>query len=298
MKYVWLVAVLPLLLGLILPACGGEDATPTRRLASAPRQSPAPSATVFPAAEPTVAANVVAASSVDPVFADPAEATAVPTAVGPTPVPTLPGAGASTALVTTVPEPAAAGGPGLLVPISVMKSESLRAALSAEELVCLETRGLGAALESPLAATAEQQTAVMACLEDETVLRLFLGGVTGGLEELSLETSGCVRRGTAGLDLRSVITAGLQGDEQSALSGGMAGLLVVVSCLSDEEFAVAAPALGMAPGEQEAHSCIVEALGGVQELVAILAEGEGGMLALMGAVAFCGLNPGSIAPGG
>ena len=166
------------------------------------------------------------------------------------------------------------------------------------ELTCVEDRGLGSALESPLLASAEEQVALMDCLDDETVLRVFLGGLTGGLEELEAETSSCVRRGTESLDLRSVTASGLRGDEESALAGTMAGLLVVSICLSEEEFAVAAPFLGMGPGDREAQACVVEALGGLEDLASVLAGGEGGMVALMGAVAFCGLSPGGLNPGG
>lgn len=178
-----------------------------------------------------------------------------------------------------------------------MESGALRAALSAGELACVEAQGLTPGLEAPFLALAEEQVAVMACLEEETVLRVFLGDVTGGLERLSVRSSGCVQRGTAGLDLRSVMTSALRGDGESMLGTGMAGLLVVAACLSEEEFAVAGPALGMGPGDREAQLCVAEAMGGVEELAAVLVEGEGGMLALMGALAVCGMSPGDVNTG-
>ena len=266
MKNVLLAAVVPLLLGLILPACGGEDA------ALAP------------------------ATTLGPVSSELASSTAVSTAVVSSPAPTLPGSAVPTAVITAAPVPTSFVGPERVVPISVREAGSLRAALSVGELTCVEALDLEPALESLLFASAGEQVALMDCLEDETVLRVFLGGLTGGLKELEAGTSSCVRRGTEPLDLRSVTSSGLRGDEESALGGTIAGLLVVSGCLSEEEFIVAAPALGMGPGDREAQACIVEALGGLEELASVLAGGAGGMVALMGAVAFCGLSPGNLNP--
>lgn len=87
---------------------------------------------------------------------------------------------------------------------------------------------------------------------------------------------------------------GLGGGEEPALAGDMARLPVVTACLNEEEFAAAGPALGTGPGDREALLCVAEAVGGVEEL----AEGKGRMLALLGALAVCGLSPSGMNPGG
>ena len=311
----WPLPVLPvLLLGLfLLMACGGED--PMAAPASGATAVPTPVPTAVPTAEPVAALPTVDLPDPEEDIAASIDATLVamvpppePTAAGrlatlvaavPTEVPPVSGGTPEyvreTPVAVLVLTPAPGAGAGLR-PIDVMAPGALASALSEEELACVSDSGLAASLESPMSAGPEQQAGVLECLTDENVLRVFLGGMTGGLEQVSEETSGCVRRGTAPLDLRGVMTSGLQGDEQDAMAGGMAGLVVVTACLSEEEFALAAPAMGMTPGDRQAQLCLAEVMGGVEEVGAALADG--GMLVLAGALAACALSPGGLSPGG
>ena len=137
--------------------------------------------------------------------------------------------------------------------------------LSPEELPCIGGEGGGVDLRPLLAmphlATPGQQTRVVACMNDETLLRFYLGSLTS-LERLGPETSDCIREGTAGLDLRSVMGASPGGDEQAVMARCLAAASVETSCLSDAEFALAATALGMGPRDREVRFCVVEAMGG------------------------------------
>ena len=63
----------------------------------------------------------------------------------------------------------------------------------------------------------EETAALIQCLEDETLLRLFLTGLIG---PLSAETSTCVRSGFANFDLRSVMLATpAESNEAAAMAG-------------------------------------------------------------------------------
>ena len=321
-----------LLLGALLLGCGGED--PTSAPVSAPTAGPTLAAVYVPTDVPTVEPAAVLPTVVLPepeediavsiqatlvamvptpgptdagrlatlVAAAPTEAPPVPAGtpeyVRETPVVSIlmtPEYVRETPVAVMVMTPAPGAGEGLR-PVDLTVPGSLALVISEEELACVSAGGLSGALESPMSAAPEQQAAVLECLTDEHVLRVFLGAMTGPLGELSAETSGCVRRGTAPLDLRRVMTSGLQGDEQEAMAGGMAGLVVVTACLSEEEFALAGPAMGMTPGDREAQLCLAEVMGGVEEVAAALADG--GMLVLGGALAACALSPGGMSPGG
>ena len=171
--------------------------------------------------------------------------------------------------------------------------------MSPEELACVGSgEELRLLLLTPHLATSGQQTRVVACMNDETVFRFYSGSLTG-LERLELETSDCIREGTAGLDLRSVMGAGPGGDEQAVMARSLAAASVVTSCLSDAEFALAATALGMGPRDREVQFCVVEAMGGPGELSAALSVTDGGGVStLKAAMASCGMQPLRGDPGG
>ena len=90
-------------------------------------------------------------------------------------------------------------------------------------------------------------TQLITCLEDETLLRIFLTEFIGEANPLTLETSECLRTGFEGIDLRSMMLAGTEGDEQAAMAGGMAAFTMTLACLSEEEWLAIAPAMGMDP---------------------------------------------------
>ena len=145
------------------------------------------------------------------------------------------------------------------------------AELSADEQSCISetigAQGLEALVQSldslspsPLPAEA---TALVECLEDGALLRLFSTGVTEQTGPLSAETGTCLRGGLAGFDLGAIMLAGLvESDDEAAMMGSMAAFLVMLSCLNEEEWEAASPALELRPEDREGVRCVMEELGG------------------------------------
>ena len=148
----------------------------------------------------------------------------------------------------------------------------------------------------------EETAALIQCLEDETLLRLFLTGLIGQTGPLSAETSTCVRSGFANFDLRSVMLATpAESDEEAAMAGSMAGFLLTLSCLTEEEWQAVGPSLGMGPDDRDGLQCVLTELGGPEGLAAALQPGAGPPTAFFGAAAACNLQmvqgePGTVAP--
>ena len=104
----------------------------------------------------------------------------------------------------------------------------------------------------------EETAALIQCLEDETLLRLFLTGLIGQTGPLSAETSTCVRSGFANFDLRSVMLATpAKSNEAAAMAGSMAGFLLTLSCLSEEEWQAVGPTLGMGADDRDGLQCVL-----------------------------------------
>ena len=96
----------------------------------------------------------------------------------------------------------------------------------------------------PELASPDEAEQLIQCLEDETLMRLFLTGLIGQAGTLSEETSECIRGGFSGFDLRSMMLASAAGgDEEAGMVGGMAAFFLTLSCLEEDEWAAAAPAL-------------------------------------------------------
>ena len=78
--------------------------------------------------------------------------------------------------------------------------------LSASAQSCLaenaDPQRLMALFSNPEMASPEEIEVLTQCLEDETLLRLFLTVLIGLTEPLSEETSMCVRDGFVGIDIR------------------------------------------------------------------------------------------------
>ena len=172
--------------------------------------------------------------------------------------------------------------------------------LSESELACLagtaETDRLLQLFASPELASPEEQTQLIECLEDETLLRIFLTGIISETGTLSEETSACIRAGSEGIDLRSVMLAGIGGDEQTAMVGSMSAFFVTLACLNEEEWETAGPALDMDASDRESLQCVIEELGGPEGMAATL-ETEAGLMTLFDAATGCGLDAGT-GPGG
>ena len=192
---------------------------------------------------------------------------------------------------------------GGIAPLRMDDPLAIANELSPEELACIagvdDVGNLIQLLTAPEMATPEQQSQLLGCMEDETVLRLFLTGFISETGPLSVESSECIRGGMEGIDLRSIMMAGNAGDEQTAMVGSMSAMFVTISCLNDEDFEVLAPVLGMDPGEREAQMCVIETLGGPEGMAtALQAEDGSGIITLMTAALSCGLQMEGIAPGG
>ena len=108
---------------------------------------------------------------------------------------------------------------------------------------------------------------------------------------LTLETSACLRTGFDGIDLRSAMLAGMEGDEEAAVADRMAAFIMTMSCLSEEEWQAIAPTMGIDPGEWESFLCVTEELGGPEGMAQALSrEDESGLMAFFAASADCGLQ--------
>ena len=253
-------------------------------------------------------AFLVAATAILLACSDPTPvptSTPAPTA---TPVPTNTPAPTATPVPTNTPKPAPATASterpdesaekpvsGGIAPLNMEDPVAVASELSESELACLagsaDTDRLLQLLVSPELASPEEQIQLIECLEDETLLRIFLTGIIGETGTLSEETSACIRAGTEGIDLRSVMLAGIGGDEQTAMVGSMSAFFVSLACLNEEEWETAGPALDMDASDQESMQCVLEELGGPEGLAATLeTEGEAGFLALLGAATKCGLD--------
>ena len=245
--------------------------------------------------------------------------TPVPTNT-PEPTPTPTPAPTNTPVPTAVPAPAATeehdeddpeeedhgdeGASGRLTPLAMDDPVAIADELSQSELACLattaDTERLLKLFADPEMATPEEQLELIGCMEDETVLRLFLAGLLGDTGPLSEESSMCIREGTEGVDLKSVMLAGIGGNEEAAMVGSMSAFFISIGCLNEEELAVAAPSLGMTPEDIESLGCVMEQLGGPEGMSEVLgSQDEAAFMTLFGAAMGCGLQfEGAPAPGG
>ena len=71
---------------------------------------------------------------------------------------------------------------------------------------------------------------------------------------------------------------------------GMAGILITLSCLNEDEWKAASPALDLPPEGREAMQCVMNLLGGPEGIAASLESKEGEQpMAFFNAAAECGL---------
>ena len=246
-----------------LLACGGDDATEAPTDAATSQPTTAPTAMIEPTATPE------------------------PTPT-PTPEPTA----------TATPEPTAIPvqetDAGAIQPLLLDDPLKVAGELSEAELECVYgIADLGRLMQIFSAlelASPDEMSQLINCMEDETVLRLFITQLAGVVEPLSVETSACIRAGMEAIDPRTVMLAGIGGDPQAAMMGSMASLSLVLSCMNDEEFAAVAPGLDMQPGDREGMQCLLEELGGPEGFAALTGEDEEAMMALFGAAVVCGIE--------
>ena len=266
-----------------LLACSSETPTPIPTDTPSPTVTPSPTWTPIPTVTPLPTETPAPTATPSPTATNPPEPT-----VSAAPTEAMPGESART---------------GGIAPMRMDDPEAIAGELSGAELTCLagvaDTERLLQLFEGPEQRTPEEQAELIGCLEDETLLRIFLSGLLGEVGPLSEDTSMCIRGGMEGVDLRSVMTAGASGNEEAAMMGSMSALFLSVGCLNDEEFEVAAPALDMTAEDRESLECVMEQLGGPEGMAEALgSDGESGFMALFGAAMGCGLQMEGAAPGG
>ena len=182
-----------------------------------------------------------------------------------------------------------------ITPLRLDDPAAIASELSESELVCLAgVAEIGRLMEifaAPEQASAEEQTELLRCLEDETLLRIFLTEIMESSGPLSVETSKCIRTGMEGVDLSTAMLSGTAGDEEAAMVGGMSALVLTLMCLNEDEWEGAAAGLGVPTQERENLQCVLDELGGPEGFAKTLGAGdEGSFAALFGAIMKCGVQ--------
>ena len=273
---------LVLSLTVFLLACSGseDESTP----AATPQSTPIQAATQAPAATP--APTPVSTPALTPM------ATPRPTPAA-TPVPTP----------TATPEPTAESGEtggseeGVLTPLFDPDAQPPVIDVSDEEQACLIVNlGVDAVqgLASAEMITEEVAETALTCLENETLLRLYLTPFLQQTGPLSAESSACIRSGFGDPDFDALLRfAGEEQDgppaDEMAMMTGMTTFIVTLSCLDDDEFAKVAPSLGVSVDEREGFACVLEYLGGPEEMAALTASDAGPPIKLFEAAMSCQL---------
>ena len=269
-----------------LLACAGLEKSPSPTAAA---QAPAAESILDP--PPARVETPVETLVEDPVPAeDPAQAESpIPTG-DPTTAPVEEPTPTEEPLETT-PEP------GMLAPINLNDPEAFMSQLSSAEQSCISENGdprqLLMLIRGPGPGSPQDAQELIPCLGDETLLRLFLTGLTGQTEPLSAETSTCVRNGFQDFDIATVLLSSSMGPggEAAAMMGSMAGFVLTLSCLNEEEWQMASPRLGLRPDDQESLQCVTSQLGGPAGLAAALQPRDGEPpTAYTNAATACGLQ--------
>ena len=179
---------------------------------------------------------------------------------------------------------------------AMTQPQGLMSQLSSEEQSCIEEAGgteqFMAAIDNPDLASPQERDAFVNCLEHESLLALFLKGFTDQTGPLNNDTSACIATGFQDFDLRAMMLNNpAPGGEETAMIQGMAGFLIAVSCLNEEEYQAAGPGLDLQPDGREALQCITKTLGGPEGIAASLQSKEGEPpMAFFNAASECGLD--------
>ena len=142
--------------------------------------------------------------------------------------------------------------------------------------------------------TEEVAESALTCLENDTLLRLYLTPFLQQTGPLSAESSACIRSGFGETDFDSLLRfAGEEQDgppaDEMAMMAGMTTFIVTLSCLDDDEFAKVAPSMELDPAEREGFACVLEYLGGPEEMAALMAPDAGPPIKLFEAAVACQL---------
>lgn len=198
------------------------------------------------------------------------------------------------ALTAAPPAAAPEDSISVIAPLNIEDPAAFMSGLSPTEQSCVSVnigpQQLARIMSAPGLAIEEGDT-IIECLEDETLLRLFITGLIGLTEPLSAESSVCIRGGVEDIDLRSLMSAGPEGNEQTAMMVSMSAYMTTLSCLNDEEWQAASAVTGMAPGERENLQCVMGQMGGAEGIAEALQSEDGsGVIALLTAAVGCGLQ--------
>ena len=191
-----------------------------------------------------------------------------------------------------------------LRPVDVGNPLAFLSGLSDGEQSCLSDKDIGPQDITQMTGRApgsspETTAAIINCLQEETVLRMFLTTLVGQVEPFSQDTSGCIREGFIPLDLRGLLAPAVAGNTPAnSLALGMAALNVTVVCMNDDEWETYAPRLGMQPEDRERAACLFEELGGPAQLVEAMRAASLGETPeeFIGASQICGLDVESLPP--
>ncbi|MDE2942040.1 MAG: hypothetical protein OXP10_06845, partial [Chloroflexota bacterium] len=162
--------------------------------------------------------------------------------------------------------------PDTLHPVAVDDPQAFLSGLSPEERSCLSEEGIGSQELLQMTGRSsggspETAADIVNCLQDDTVLRLFLTTLVGQVEPFSQETSSCIREGFVSFNLRGLMAPAVAGSTPAnSLALGMVALNVSVVCMNDDEWEIYAPRLGMQPEDREIGACLFEELGGPAKL--------------------------------
>ena len=217
---------------------------------------------------------------------DTLQATPQPTNQIPTPQPTSTPSSSATPTATDTALPTATVTPEghnsnraqAIGPLKVDEPEAFLSELSGGERSCLSDNGISHQELTRFAGSAprgspETNAAIIDCLHDATVLRLFLISLVGLSEPFSPETSVCIEEGLVPLDLRRILASTDARDASvNSLALGMVALNVSVACMNDDEWDNYAPRLGLPPDFREGAACLFEELGGPEKLAEAMQE--------------------------
>ena len=195
----------------------------------------------------------------------------------PAPTPTKSLTQGPAAARTPFMEPPQTPGPEAITPILVEFPKSVENEVPDSELACMagttdaeRLSGILTAAEEP---APEEMTQIMDCLQDETLLRMFLGSFAQYADPgpLSPKTSGCIRTSFAGIDPRRVLLAMLEGNRQDGMV--TSAIILTITCLNEQEWDAATRALELHTEVRETMLCILREMGGPEEMVAALPMG-------------------------
>ena len=168
--------------------------------------------------------------------------------------------------------------------------------LSKGEQSCLSENGdpqqLLMLMNSTDLASQEERNALAECLENETLLNIFLKRFTDEAGPMNSDTSACVSAGFQNLDLPAMMLTNPEGpDEETGVVQVMAGLIITLACLDEPEWQTASQTLDLPPDGREALQCTMNLLGGPEEIVASMESKEGEQpTAFFNAATKCGLT--------